>query len=144
MDLDIDGFENSKVEYPLIETVDICLNLVFDHLTSKTFVTKKPTTSSDTADGDEEDNNDNNESILLSKFNALLIIFETEILPTFGVYNVQFVFFYLISLRPKFATVMLDFLWKKVISLNTSNVMRVQSMAYISGILARSTVISIK
>lgn len=112
---------------PLVNIVDLCLSLVFQCV--EDIVQTKE-------NSDEED--------LANFYDALLSTFETEILPTFGVNHVQFLYFYLVSTRPVFTRKFLEFLWKKATNVNTPAVIRMQCMSYISGVLTRSSVVSVK
>lgn len=109
---------------PLANILDLCLSLVFEYLES--FIT---TTS---------------EQELDSFFDSMFSAFESEILPSFGVNHVQFVFFYLVSEQPSYVQKLLEFLWKRVLNVNTPAVYRVQCMAYIAGILSRANYVSVK
>jgi hypothetical protein len=126
-------------ENPLVRTLDICLDLVFQYF-EKIF---KALPETDEGIGEESRDRDE-ESNCRSLFNSLLNAFQSEILPTFGLNNIQFLYFYILSLQPSFVTTFLDFLWKKGSSTNTPPVIRVQAMSFISGILARGSFISIK
>lgn len=72
-------------------------------------------------------------------FNSLLSIFETEVLPTFNTNCVQFALFYVINLKEEYLNAFLDFLWKKFLNISTPLVLRILSVGYIAGVLARST-----
>lgn len=109
---------------PLVNILDLCLNLVFECI--ERHVSSLP-----------EDDFD-------PFYDYLISTFETEVLPTFGVNHVQFLYFYLVSTQPKFTRKFLDFLWKKVTNINTPAVIRMQCMSYISGVLTRSSVVSVK
>jgi len=132
MDMEEDSFTGN----PYIETLDVCLNMVFEYVES-IFKSREET-------GTEEDLRAEREAEQSALLNSFLQIFETELLPTFGANNVQFLYFYLLSLQPSFLSTFLEFLWKKATSVNSAPVIRIQTMAYLSGILARAQFISIK
>lgn len=111
---------------PLVNTVDLCLTLVFQCI--ETILNAEESTDED----------------VYSLFDALLATFESEILPTFGIHNVQFIYFYLAGSQPVFMRKFLEFLWKRVTNVNTPAVIRMQCMVYISGLLTRSTAVSVK
>lgn len=110
---------------PLVNVIDLCLSLVFECV-------------------DNLLNSQETEEEQDAIFQELLKSFETEILPTFGVNHIQFLYFQLISSRPSFCKKFLEFLWKKVINVNTPAVIRMQCMAFIGGVLTRSSAVSIK
>lgn len=118
MELDIAN-DASKEFNPLVTVLDVCLKLIFEFLEENPF-------------SDED------------CFRSFCSIFEKEILPTFGVGHVQFVFFYMACARKEYIQMFLDFLWTRATCFNTPPVYRIQCMAYIAGFLSRATYISIK
>jgi len=109
---------------PLVNVLDLCLSLVFEYLES--FITTSTEVELD------------------SFFESMFSSFETEVLPSFGVNHVQFIYFYLVSQQPSYVQKLLEFLWKRVLNVNTAAVYRVQCMAYIAGILSRANYVSVK
>lgn len=70
-------------------------------------------------------------------FKDFLTVFDRVILPTYKCCHVQFVMFYLSSLRPALLEAFLDYLWKKVQNPNTAPVVRQVASFYIGSLLAR-------
>ena len=122
------------VPNPLIETLDVCLELLFQYLESEF----KPL-----LDGGDRLETKKAEAMNYFKF-CLSRLFEREILPSFGISHVQFLFFFLTSHQSEFAPILLDWLWKKVDTVGTPMVLRVQAMSHISGVLSRAQFVTIK
>ncbi|XP_064478637.1 RNA polymerase I-specific transcription initiation factor RRN3-like [Ornithodoros turicata] len=70
-------------------------------------------------------------------FKDFLAIFDRIILPTYKCCHLQFVMFYLSSLKPALLEGFLDYLWKKVQNPNTAPVIRQAAAFYIGSLLAR-------
>lgn len=71
-------------------------------------------------------------------FKDFLTVFDKIVLPTHKCCHLQFLLFYLCSLRPALADAFLDYLWKKVQNPSTSTVIRQASAFYIGSFLARA------
>ncbi|XP_064617684.1 RNA polymerase I-specific transcription initiation factor RRN3-like [Liolophura sinensis] len=70
-------------------------------------------------------------------YREILLIFERLIFPTHASCHVQFIMFYLCSLRPEICEGFLDFLWKKVTSPNVESIFRQGGVAYIASLISR-------
>ncbi|CAG7729361.1 unnamed protein product [Allacma fusca] len=134
------GFENidffhddSFVPNPLIDTLDVSLQGVFEFF------------EQDFRLLNEESVKTNDKAEVLNYFkNYVNCVFDKELLPCFGTKHAQFLFFYATSLQPEFPQIFLDSLWRKVDSVSTPAVLRIQAMSYISGFLTRAQYISFK
>jgi hypothetical protein len=113
---------------PLVNILDVCLTLVFESLESTVGV---------------ESESDDPHS-LDSFYESMFETFEREVMPSFGVNHVQFVYFYILSAQPAHCQKFLEFLWKRAINVNSPAIVRVQSMSYIAGILARANFATVK
>ncbi|CAN8030202.1 unnamed protein product [Ixodes persulcatus] len=71
-------------------------------------------------------------------FKDFLTVFDKIVLPTHKCCHLQFLLFYLCSLRPALADAFLDYLWKKVQNPSTATVIRQASAFYIGSFLARA------
>ncbi|KAL4240278.1 DNA independent RNA polymerase I transcription factor [Mactra antiquata] len=75
-------------------------------------------------------------------YRELLLVFEKVILPTYACCHVQFVMFYLVSLKMPLCDGFLDYLWKIVQNPNAHSVHRQSAVAYMGSLLARAKFIS--
>jgi len=87
---------------------------------------------------------DSSESDLKSLYEDILRVFETNILPSYATGHVQFVIFYLASLRPKYFPIrFIDYLWKQFVSPSCPSILRQVSIAYIASLIARAKFIDV-
>lgn len=70
-------------------------------------------------------------------YRELLLVFERIILPTHASCHVQFILFYLCSIKPAICEGFLDFLWKKVKDPNTQTIFRQIAVSYMSSLISR-------
>ncbi|KAK3586143.1 hypothetical protein CHS0354_033267 [Potamilus streckersoni] len=70
-------------------------------------------------------------------YREMLMIFERIILPTYASCHVQFIMFYLCSIKESICEGFLDYLWKKVQDPNTAAIFRQVTVAYMGSLLAR-------
>lgn len=78
-----------------------------------------------------------------SLFKDFLVIFEKLILPTYNCLHVQFLIFYLCSVKECLCEVFIDLLWKKFALPSTPPVLRHSCIAYISSLLTRGKFVPI-
>ena len=71
-------------------------------------------------------------------FKDFLQVFEANILPSYKTGHVQFLMFYIASLRPEKILRLLDFFWKKFVSFNAPSIVRQTSIAYVASFMARA------
>lgn len=76
--------------------------------------------------------------------NALLQIFERVILPTHNTHHVQYIIWYICSLRPKLAEVYVKYLWTQVLGVHVPPVTRQSAAAYVASFLARANFVRIE
>ncbi|CAC5409642.1 RRN3 [Mytilus coruscus] len=76
-------------------------------------------------------------------YRELLLIFETSILPTHASCHVQFIMFYICSLKQPICDGFLDYLWKKVQNPIAQPVYRQISVCYIGSLLSRGIFVPI-
>ncbi|KAL3876380.1 hypothetical protein ACJMK2_034232 [Sinanodonta woodiana] len=70
-------------------------------------------------------------------YREMLMIFERIILPTYASCHVQFIMFYLCSIKESICEGFIDYLWKKVQDPNTAAIFRQVAVAYMGSLLAR-------
>ena len=71
-------------------------------------------------------------------------VFEKVILLTHNTHHVQFLIWYLCSLRPKLAEVFVKYLWQLVGGVHVAPITRQSAVSYISSFLARANFIRIE
>lgn len=76
--------------------------------------------------------------------NIMFQVFEKVILPTHNTHHVQFIMWYICSLRPKLAEVYVKYLWQQVTSVHVIPVTRQSAAAYVASFLARAKFIRIE
>lgn len=77
-------------------------------------------------------------------YKELLTVFDKIILPTSGSIHVQYIMFYICSLKQELSDGFLDYLWKKVQNPNIAPAYRQIAAFYIGSFLARAKYISIR
>ncbi|KAH8262789.1 hypothetical protein KR044_000362 [Drosophila immigrans] len=112
------------LDHPIGQMLDICLLKLLKFLDDKCRTTL---TASD-------------EQRLVKNrfFKTLIHIFEEVLLPSHNIHHVQFVMFYVCSLRPAYTEAFLNFLWLKVQNPNVSSIIRHVAVSYIASFLARA------
>uniref|UniRef100_A0A336MUU1 CSON001623 protein n=1 Tax=Culicoides sonorensis TaxID=179676 RepID=A0A336MUU1_CULSO len=109
-----------EMRYPLAESLDVGLNLLFDYVKREI----------DSFEGD---------VTKLNKFyNMFSKIFEFELLPTHNSHHVQFIIFYLCSFEPAFVEKFMNILWVHVRDFNLAPALRQAAIGYLCSFLARS------
>jgi len=83
------------------------------------------------------------DSQLLSLYEDLQKVFETNVLPSYATGHVQFFMFYLCSLSSKIQEKFMDYLWKRFTSPNCPSILRQTAIAYIASIIARAKFIEV-
>lgn len=76
-------------------------------------------------------------------YRELLLIFETLILPTYASCHVQFIMFYMCSIKQPICDGFLDYLWKKVQNPIVQPVFRQISVCYMGSLLSRGLFVPI-
>jgi len=71
-------------------------------------------------------------------FKMLLHIFDEVLLPSHNTHHVQFVLFYVTSIRLAYSEAFLDLLWKKVQNPNISVIIRHAAVGYMASFLSRA------
>ena len=72
-------------------------------------------------------------------YQDFLQVFEANILPSYKTGHVQFLMFYIASLRgPTKIVRLLDFFWKKFVSFNAPSIVRQTSIAYVASFISRA------
>ncbi|XP_034942157.1 RNA polymerase I-specific transcription initiation factor RRN3 [Chelonus insularis] len=113
-------------EHPLALTLDMCMEKIFQFI-------------HDTCYPNNALNMENVKKIYLE----LLQIFEKTILPTYASHHVQFIMFYICSVKTAVAEAFLNWLWHKVSNPNVPSIIRQSAVAYIASLLARANFIPI-
>ncbi|XP_022207569.1 RNA polymerase I-specific transcription initiation factor RRN3 [Nilaparvata lugens] len=120
---DAEAIKSSKHE--LAHTLDVCMEMLFRFF--------------------ENELHDSNKVLIWDKAKAayldLINIFDSVILPTFALNHVQFLLFRFVSMKSTLYNLFLQHLWKKVLNVNTSVVIRQSAVAYMASLLSRTTYI---
>lgn len=117
--------ENIKVLHPMAQTLDACMEQVFNYIYNTCCVKKSLNMES-----------------LKSLYLDILKIFETIILPTHASQYVQYIMFYICSFKTTVAEAFLDWLWKKTTDPNIPAVLRHMSVSYIASLVATASFVS--
>lgn len=123
-EVDANGGEDTIMKLPLAETLDCCMEMMFDYISKHL-----PANGSDAAD---------------RMFRLLLNLFDKQILPTHNTHHVQFLLFYLCSFKQSFVEYFVMYLWKQVGNLNVSTPMRQAAVGYIASALARGKFVQLR
>ncbi|KAL5018199.1 hypothetical protein ScPMuIL_003921 [Solemya velum] len=89
------------------------------------------------------ENGELNWNVTKKLYREFLLVFERKILPTHASAHVQFIMFYLCSLRQEICEGFLDYLWKKVQDPSTPPVFRMAAISYLASLLSRATFVPI-
>ncbi|KAH8415158.1 hypothetical protein KR215_006279 [Drosophila sulfurigaster] len=112
------------LDHPIGQMLDICLLKLFKFLDDKC----RPTLNA----------NDEQRIVKNRFFKMLIHIFDEVLLPSHNIHHVQFVMFYVCSIRPAYTEAFLSFLWLKVQNPNVSSIIRHVAVSYIASFLARA------
>lgn len=122
-EMDEDGKENN-MKHPLAHTLDVCMDKLLNY-----FLTE----CHDLTTGE----------LLWDKTKSLyrdiLMTFDKVILSTYNTHHIQFVMFALCSYKTSITEAFLNYLWKKVCSLNVASVHRQAAVGYFASLIARGT-----
>ncbi|XP_055300185.1 RNA polymerase I-specific transcription initiation factor RRN3 isoform X2 [Sitodiplosis mosellana] len=130
MDADDVKLQNQEgMQHPIAQTIDICLNKLFEYITAQC---------------QSNPNEDSNKTTLRCShfFKILMKSFEDYILPTHKTNHIQFVMFYFCSLRTSISESFISYLCSKVWDPNVATTVRQSSVGYIASLLARGKFIS--
>jgi RNA polymerase I-specific transcription initiation factor RRN3 len=105
---------------PLAETLDQCMGMVFEYLTSHFHTHPRS-----------------------KMFDTLFNIFVDSILLTYNSHHVQFILFYYCSLRADCSEQFIHRLWHKTCDFNETPLIRQAAIDYLSGFLARAKFLSL-
>lgn len=128
-----EGYEDEEKEdsdtmkLPVAETLDICMDLMFNY-----FYTKLNSESKTPA----------NEQKLIEK--AIFEYFDEHILKTHNSKHVHFIFFYIASFKKSFLLELLRNLLEKILDRNKPSIIRQTAIGYLSSLLARAKFIPIE
>lgn len=121
--------ESFRTKNLVAHTLDICLDRIFNFIIVECH-------NLDTG----QLNWDKTKSI----YQTLIVVFEKIILPTYNIHHVQFIMFFLCSLKSTITDGFITFLCKKVFSPNVASVIRQTAVAYVASLLARGAFISMR
>lgn len=124
---DIAGKQDCMVN-PLSNTLDVLMDYLFQYTRRVCF---------------KEDGKVLNWDATKKFFKEILALFDKVILPTHGSFHIQFILFYLCSLKPDLQEAYIDYLWKKVQNPNTAPALRQAATFYIGSFLARASYVSV-
>lgn len=133
MDLDTeDIFDTEKdqtMKLPIANTLDHLMLMLFKFIESECTDSKSGTISPE---------------LSFSVFKVFLQVFEKVILVTHNTHHVQFLLWYICSLKPKLAEIFVKHMWRLVTGVQVAPVTRQSAAAYISSFLARAKFIRIE
>ncbi|XP_065724435.1 RNA polymerase I-specific transcription initiation factor RRN3 isoform X2 [Drosophila suzukii] len=112
------------VKHPVGKTLDICLFMLYRFIDEKCRIHQNST-------GEQR-------STAKRIFNILLHIFDDTLLPSYDSHHVQFVLFYVTSIRAAYAKAFLDLLWQKVQNRQISKIIRHAAVGYMTSFLSRA------
>ncbi|CAD7085871.1 unnamed protein product [Hermetia illucens] len=135
IDMENEKAAEQTMKLPVAETLDICLEKLFCFIET---LAKESSRSSNSTNSSTKNNVLNTNSC----FNLLLSAFEDIILPSHNTHHVQFLLFYLCSLKNILAEKFLSNMWSKVINPNVSAPIRQSAVGYIASFLARAKFVS--
>ncbi|KAG1682614.1 RNA polymerase I-specific transcription initiation factor RRN3 [Nymphon striatum] len=118
---------SDSMKHPIANTLDCVMKLMFEFIHDVCY------SSSDEL----------NWEASKKLYKEFLAIFDTCILPTLGCAHIQYLVFYILSLKAPLYEGFLDYLWEKVQNPNSSSIIRQAAVAYISSLLARAKFIPI-
>lgn len=113
--------QRMRTKHPTARSLDVCMEHMFSFIHDSCHV-----------DGEL------NSELYKNIYKDLIYIFDQLILRS-KAHHVQFLIFYLCSLKPGVADVFIEFLWKKVIHPNLPNTFKESAVSYIASFLARAT-----
>ncbi|XP_017085375.2 RNA polymerase I-specific transcription initiation factor RRN3, partial [Drosophila eugracilis] len=125
----VDTLTNTRtiVNHPVGETLDICLSIVYKFIDGKCRINQ---------------HSSNHQRWAANRiFKMLLYIFDEVILPCHNTHHVQFVLFYVTSIRLAYSEDFLDLLWQKVQNPNASAIIRQAAVGYLASFLSRASVL---
>lgn len=126
---DIPALNNSNnceetVDHPIGQSLDICLHMLYKFFDKKCNI--KPNCT------------DQQRCAANRLFKILLFTFDEILLPSHNTHHVQFVIFFITSLRQTFSEAFLSSLWQKVQNPNVSAIIRHGAVGYLASFLARA------
>ncbi|XP_054713372.1 RNA polymerase I-specific transcription initiation factor RRN3-like [Uloborus diversus] len=125
--MELDESERPVIK-PVVHTLDVIIDCLFKYIRNTCFI---------------EDLETLNWEATKKLYKELLTVFDKVILPTHGSCHVQYLMFYVCSLKQELHEGFLDFLWKKVQNPNISSEFRQIASFYIGSLLARAKYINI-
>ncbi|CRL04694.1 CLUMA_CG017758, isoform A [Clunio marinus] len=117
---DEDENDEDIMKLPVAETLDLCMEKVFNFIQSKF-----------------EDNSDSGKRNQKMIIQAIFTYFDEQILKT-HTKHVHFILFYIASLEKTFLNDFLNFLWRKTVDRNQSPTIRQIAIGYLSSFLSRT------
>ncbi|XP_017111289.1 RNA polymerase I-specific transcription initiation factor RRN3 isoform X2 [Drosophila elegans] len=124
--INADNLINARqtVKNPVGKALDICLLMIYKFLDGKCRINQ---------------NSSEQESGTANRlFKILLYLFDDVLLPSHNTHHVQFVIFYVTSIRFAYSEAFLNLLWQKVKNPNVSAIIRHSAVGYIASFLARA------
>ncbi|XP_039481848.1 RNA polymerase I-specific transcription initiation factor RRN3 [Drosophila santomea] len=118
-----------SVSHPVGKTLDVCLLLLYEFFDGKCRIN--------------ENSSDQQRRTANRLFKMLLYLFDEVLLPSHNTHHVQFILFYVTSLRSVYSEAFLDSLWLKVQNPNVSAVIRHAAVGYMASFLSRARFLSL-
>ncbi|KAH8328726.1 hypothetical protein KR074_000773 [Drosophila pseudoananassae] len=112
------------VDHPIGQSLDVCLHLLYKYFDKKCSI-KSIFTAQERCTANRI-------------FEILLFTFDEILLPSHNTHHVQFVIFFITSLRQTYYEAFLSSLWKKVQNPNVSAIIRHGAVGYLASFLARA------
>ncbi|KAH8346289.1 hypothetical protein KR084_001946 [Drosophila pseudotakahashii] len=125
-DISFDSLTKTEksVGHPVGKTLDICLFMLYRFFDGKCRI--------------HQNSSDQQRWTANRLFKMLLHIFDEVLLPTHNTHHVQFVLFYVTSIRFAYSEDFLDLLWQKVKNPNISAIIRHAAVGYMASFLSRA------
>ncbi|XP_017060440.1 RNA polymerase I-specific transcription initiation factor RRN3 isoform X2 [Drosophila ficusphila] len=112
------------VDHPVGKTLDVCLLMLYKFLEDKCSINQQ--------------SSDQQRWMANRLFKSLMYIFDEVLLPSHNTHHVQFLIFYVTSIRSAYAEAFLNSLWQKVKNPNISPIIRHAAVGYMASYLARA------
>lgn len=115
--------DDNVMKLPVAETLDCCMEKMFEYFSRRAMSDKSGETD--------------------RLFKLLMLLFDNHILPTHKTHHVQFLMFYMCSLKQSYAEYFITYLWKQVCNPNIPATIRQAAVGYIASLLARAKFLNI-
>ncbi|XP_017779462.1 PREDICTED: RNA polymerase I-specific transcription initiation factor RRN3 [Nicrophorus vespilloides] len=118
--------EKTEMRLPLAHALDVSMKMIFDNFETICCTPETKQLDWEKAKG---------------LYLEMLNIFDEVILPTFNIHHVQFVMYYICSLKSTFSEAFLNHLWKKINSTAVPTILKQSAVYYMGSLIARASFI---